>query len=108
MAAAAVPVMAGVASGPVGWAIVGGAALVGGGIWLASEVKKNGGRSPFPPGIRSDNSSRKEAYEKARQRGGGKEPRGPEKHGNGKPHFHPGDGRKDHQHDHFNFPKGMF
>ncbi|KAH0793307.1 RHS repeat-associated core domain-containing protein [Histomonas meleagridis] len=103
MAAAAIPALPAVAagSGPLGWVVLGGAAVLGGVFLLANQKK----RSEKPIAKRDYSNTRKEAYEKAKRAGGGKEPRGPEDHGHG-PHYHPG--TKHNEHDHYYFPQRRF
>lgn len=109
MAAAAAAAPAVAASGPVGWIAL-GVCAVGVGVYLAANNK--GGRSNQPIGKRDNSNTRKEAYEKAKRAGGGKEPRGPEKHNDGRPpHFHPrkkGTDKVEYTHDHYRFPNSQF
>lgn len=101
-AAAAIPIATAAAgSNPVGWAIAGCAAVAA--VALAANGSKK--RSSDPIALRNRSATRKEAYEKAKRAGGGREPRGPEDHNDGNgPHFHP-DVTDRHKHDHYYFPK---
>ena len=88
------------ALGPVGLAILAGTVLVGVGVglWIykANKNKNDSKEKPKerntnPPAIRDRSNTRKEAYEKAKRAGGGKEPRhNPNGHdGDPRPHYHP-------------------
>jgi len=61
------------------------------------------------PAVRDRSNTRRAAREKAQRRGGGRPPRGPHKHDDLPPHFHP-DVPKDHpfRHDHYYFPDKFF
>ena len=101
---AAVAVGAGVAaSNPVGWVVAG---VVVAGVVLACAKK---GREWKPIAKRVHCKSRKEAYDRAQRAGGGKKPRGPERHPDVSNHFHP-NVPKGHPryHDHYFFPESQF
>jgi hypothetical protein len=77
----------------------------------ASSYGPGGERSPYPPGRRDLSNTKKEAYEKAKRAGGGKEPI---HHPGGEygPHYHPNvkmpnepTPKAPSPHDHYNYPK---
>ena len=109
MVAAAIPVAA--SSGPVGWTVLGLAAVATGLLFLAKagNDKPKKERSSDPIGKRYDHNSRKGGYEHAKRKSGGREPKGPEFHNDGHPpHYHSVDEKGKPTHHHFRFPKRQF
>jgi len=99
-------------SGSGSGVVAGGGGMTWGSSSFGDNVFWRKGNAPYGrkrPAIRDRSNTRKEAREKARLRGKGKPPIGPERHNDGRPHFHPNvPNNHPFRHDHFYFPPGQF